>query len=528
MRTAALVYAGSATELALQPLAGGLSAYERALGFAASLPDFAGALVLEGPQALPAGPFRRERREAWTPAAILESAESFAASFGEGEGAIEALVLLRADEPFLDRALAAKMLANFRRYRADYSFADGFPLGLAAEILHPRALPALRLLADRHPLEPERGWLFALVQKDINSFDIETEISPKDLRDLRLALACDTKRNFLLVERLLAAGVADAETALAVIPERLELQRTLPAFVQVQVAGGCPQACALCPYPLVGGEVLARRDFMPTRRYAALMEAVAAFSGDAVIDLSLWGEPSLHPDLEGLVEATLSHPGLCLIVETSGIGWKPATLERLAARWGSAAAQGEGRAVSPRLHWVVSLDASDPELYARLRGPGFEEAHATAELLLGLFPRSAHVQTLRAVDNEAALEDFWRGWKKRTDNVIVQKYSTFAGLLPPRKVTDLSPLTRRPCWHLKRDLAILLDGTVPLFRDCARNEIVLGKLFPEGPADGAADGAADGGAEAIGQRLAEAWAAGESHHRLHIEGDYPPPCADCD
>ena len=74
--------------------------------------------------------------------------------------------------------------------------------------------------------------------------------------------------------------------------------------------------------------------------------------------------------------------------------------------------------------------------------------------------------------------------------MIVQKYSAFVGLLPERRVSDLSPLVRRPCWHLKRDLASGMDGTVPLCRECVRGEIVVGNAFSEGG-------------------LREAWEAGE-------------------
>jgi spiro-SPASM protein len=319
------------------------------------------------------------------------------------------------------------------------------------------------------------------------------------------------------------AGVRDEASALELIPSRLDLLRSLPAFVQVQIEGGCPQACALCPYPSIASDALVRRDFMPRERFAALMDQVVALCGDAVVDLSLWGEPSLHPDIGGLVDEVLSRPELTLIIETSGLGWDRSLVERLAADYAAGgagsvvtASSGPAGASPDRLHWVLSLDASSPELYAALRGSGYAEATGFADFLLGLFPRSAYVQTVRARENEAELEAFWRGWKKKTDHVIVQKYSTFAGLLPERKVSDLSPLQRRPCWHLKRDLSVLLDGTVPLCRDCARGEVILGNAFasPSG--------------------LADAWAAGEAFHRAHVEASlgkdaaYPPPCAACD
>ena len=502
MKTAALVYAGSLSPQALAPLGGGASAYERSLGFAAALPGLERLLVAEGPLALPEigslvpGAAGRLRREKWTIDAILEAV----ATAGEG---MDSVVFLWADQPFLDLGLAGRMLESYRRYRAEYCFADGYPIGLAVEILSPRIIPALRSLCASLPPEPERDSLFAVIQKDINSFDIETEISPLDLRDLRLTLACDSKRDLLLVERLVEAGVRDEASALKIIPTRLDLLRSLPAFIQVQISGGCPQSCQLCPYPRFGGEILTRRDFMEKSRFESLLDQVEELSGDAVIDLSLWGEPSRHPQIGELIDAALGHPEFSLIVETAGLGWDRELVKSLAVRH------------PERLTWIVSLDAWSPELYSQLRGPGYEEATSFAELLIGLFPRSAYVQCVRARENEAELEAFWRGWKQKTENVIVQKYSAFAGFLPARRVSDLSPLVRRPCWHLKRDLSILLDGTAPLCRECVRGEVILGNAFD------------DGGLRAI-------WKAGEAFHAAHVEASlhpgsaYPGPCAICD
>ncbi|HTX74409.1 MAG TPA: spiro-SPASM protein, partial [Rectinemataceae bacterium] len=419
-----------------------------------------------------------------------------------GEG-MDAVFFLWADQPLLDPRLAQSMLESFRRYRAEYCFADGYPVGLAAEILSPRIVPALRTLAGSLPPEPARDSLFAVIQKDINSFDIETSISKVDLRDLRLALVCDTKRNMLLVERLMAAGVRDESSANEIIPRRLDLLRSLPAFVQVQLTGGCPQTCSLCPYPQFGGDILARRDVMDRVRFGSLLDQVQELSGDAVIDFSLWGEPSLHPEIEALIEDTLSRPEFSLIVETSGIGWDRSVVERIAGRH------------QERLSWIVSLDAWSPELYSRLRGPGYSEAVGFAEYLISQFPRGAYVQCVRAKENEAELEAFWRGWKQKTENVIVQKYSSCAGFLPERRVSDLSPIVRRPCWHLKRDLSILLDGSVPLCRECVRKEVMLGNAFEPGG-------------------LRAAWEAGEPYHLAHVQASldpgkaYPGPCTVCD
>ena len=80
--------------------------------------------------------------------------------------------------------------------------------------------------------------------------------------------------------------------------------------------------------------------------------------------------------------------------------------------------------------WIVSLDASNEATYRALRGEGFAEASRTAEELLALFPDRTWVQAVRMKENEEDLEVFYRAWKARTENVIIQKYDSFSGVLP--------------------------------------------------------------------------------------------------
>ncbi|HOV62266.1 MAG TPA: SPASM domain-containing protein, partial [Spirochaetia bacterium] len=82
------------------------------------------------------------------------------------------------------------------------------------------------------------------------------------------------------------------------------------------------------------------------------------------------------------------------------------------------------------------------------------------------------------------------------------------GLLPERKVTDLSPLMRFPCWHLKRDLSVLLDGTVILCREDIRKDHVLGNI--------------------LSRPIDEIWRKGDEFYAAHIEKSYHELCRTCD
>jgi len=74
---------------------------------------------------------------------------------------------------------------------------------------------------------------------------------------------------------------------------------------------------------------------------------------------------------------------------------------------------------------------------------------------------------------------------------------------------DLSPIERRPCWHLLRDFPVLLDGTVILGReDLGENAPAQGNVFKEDPEN--------------------IWKKGEAVYLSHCRKDYRETCKACD
>ncbi|MCL1818994.1 MAG: spiro-SPASM protein [Spirochaetaceae bacterium] len=479
--------------LCLSSAVGGKPAFSWVQEYARRLEGAAQDIALIGRKDFPAeGGFRQASLAADTTRELIAALTQLAAGYDN-------IIYVFGDSPFLDAILSLKMLENHTKYYAHYTFADGYPAGLAPEIIAVRTLSALAALCADTDEAVNRETLFTLIQKDINAFDLETELSPKDLRILRASLTVDTERNRLLCERLaerLAAEAPAGEKIVCLLEEDPAVLRTLPAYVCVQIAEGCTQTCMSCPYPLFGGDVTAKKGFMRVEDFGLIAKKIADFCGDAVIGVSLWGEPSLHPDFPGIARAVAKHPGLGLLVETSGLGWKDETLRAAAEALGS------------RLTWIVSLDAADAATYARLRGGGWEEASARAGMLLAEFPGSVYVQALRMADNEETLETFYRTWKEKTNHLIIQKYDWFCGFLPQRKVTDLSPLTRFPCRHLQRDLSVLMDGRVPLCREDVKANEVLGNILTDS--------------------IETIWERGAARYQEHIAHNYASLCGNCD
>ena len=521
MNALTVLFCGSLAGEALEPLSGGKSAFDLALERAAAFPGTK-KLVLFGGENTPGGLFREVIRRDWTVSALLESLSR------EGEG-FDLTYFAWADSPFLDAGLAGKLAERHLRYSADYSYADGWPYGIAPELLAPGSAGILyKIAGEAAQGRVERDTVFAVLQKDINAFDIETEISSVDLRCHRLNLCADSRRNLLLVRRFADAGLgadgADTVEAVETIAaEKPELFRTLPAFFSVQIAASCPPAstsgetgsCAFCPYQ-ASGQKPRDENFLPPDRFAGLLDKIEAFAGDAVIDLSAWGEPGLHPEFETLAGMVLDRHAFSLLVETSGLGWKAGVPEWIAEKASGAARRLNGMAP---VAWIVSLNERDlptaPAPNAVASAACENGAASFALLLAGLFPKAVYVQAVRTKGAEDAIEQFYRAWKSAAGpQIIIQKYNDFCKALPERNAVDLSPVRRRPCWHVMRDFVVLIDGGVP----CCLNAcpsiwngeagLLLGNAFTES--------------------LETVWERGTARYLEHCKERYGGICAGCD
>jgi len=517
MKNLAIINTAGIRSLAAEPVFGGPSALQRVQDWAFSIPGSSGIVFFADPGTrLPEGTLelgsnpgeqpwaalRVIRKEQWTEKNLVEALVTVSKLQGESpEDLLEALFYTWGDFPLIDRDVSENLWKLHYKFDAEYSFADGYPVGLAPEILSSRMPEKLMPLAVNRENPAARDSLFEILRQDINAFDVETLLSPKDLRMDRVSVSCDTRRNVNIAERLYAAGGRDAESLCRIIPGNRILLRDLPSFFPIQITDHCPQSCSYCPYPELAGDPRKGDNFMRLETFESLCRDIIDFAGDAVIGLSLWGEPASHPDIAAFIRAALASGGADsssrVLIETSGIGWDEKMLRELA-----------GETDPGRLMWIVSLDASDPELYKALRGEGQDEAEKTARLIGELFGKSCWVQAVRMKENEEQLEAFYKKWDGEGAQVIIQKYDSYAFFLPERQPADLSPLDRFPCWHLKRDMPVLIDGSVPVCRDDLGRRDVLGNVFKDD--------------------FKTVWAAGDALHEEQVKGEFTGPCADCD
>jgi spiro-SPASM protein len=490
MKTAVILNAASDPRYMFDKAFGGRSAYMFALEWASSISEQTGIFILAAKntctqcreEAAAAGiSVTVIEKDVWIVAHLLDEISALTESSGAGTA-----VYAYADCPFLDKTLTAELLLTHEKYAAEYTLADGYPYGFAPELLDKGISAILAQLAKTKQKKlgdspVERNSIGTLLKTDINSFEIETVLAPKDWRLYRFEFVCGSKAGLAACRALYGSSAgsgADAEQLSEIAAGLVSVLKTVPGFYNVQIDSHCPAECTYCPYP---EEYKKKYGFLPSsektgrmtiERFRLLVKQMASLSEKAVVALSAWGEPLLHPDFIDFVKAAADEDGLSVMIETDGL----LITEELC--------KAVKDAVDKKVLWIVSLDAATEKTYAAMRGSAgtLEKAAASVPLLETYFPGSVYPQFVRTNTNESELEQFYRYWKDEKSpsggELIIQKYDSFGGLLPDCRPADLSPVERNPCWHIRRDMTILADGSVPLCREYMFTTII-GNVFEE-------------------------------------------------
>ena len=442
--------------------------------------------------------------EEWTSQCFFSTIEKKCKDF-------ESVWFCNLDSPFCTKENAELLWNIYSQYGAEYVFADGYPCGLFPELIASGIVPALNLLSQKMSVSPLNSEsLFSVIKTDINSFEIETQIAPKDMRSFRADLRCSYKRDYLLVSKINEQLKNDfsASSICDYIMANQNILRTVPSFYAIQIHVDCKINCIYCHFE--ESDLVVPQKSMELSNFKTIVKKIADFSSEAVVSLSFWGEAALNSHIVDFVKAVLDYPGLSVFIETSGSLWKTGDIESIAILAKNAVPRTNGH--SP-VEFVVSLDATNQAEYEILhKGAVFSEVLSVTEKLIELFPSSVWPQFLRVNETEDYLESFYRFWKEKLGRVLIQKYDDFCKQLPDKKPTDLSPLVRNPCWHIKRDMNILLDGTVIPCRELIKKDDIkkysYGNIFES--------------------EICDLWKKGEALCEQHVLKQYPLICGKCD
>ncbi|TGM97931.1 spiro-SPASM protein [Leptospira yasudae] len=367
--------------------------------------------------------------------------------------------------PCLDTNLSREIYERHDRYLSQYSYSENLPAGIVPTIVSrefTNGIPDATKTAAQEYLA-----------KNINHYDVEIFYHAPDLRQYRLDFSLKNRRSLNLVRGFLKAKEEWSYSEIQPwIQEHPEVFRTGPSYLELEVYRGCELSCTFCPRQF-GSNDQDGTFLSPSFLENLVKQQEESFSNEYSVCFGGLGEPLLHPEFPKLISAVIgasSHLLQELIVETALYTDFENTFNFLNTL---APEQKE------KITWIVNLTTKNADKYERLYGKkSLNKVLSNLDKLESVFPKNRiYLQFLKIQEAEEEVEIWVDETEKRGYGVVLQKYNRYAGLMPEKRVTDLTPIQREFCWHLNRDLYVNSQGTVSVCKQIPAKE--LGNLHKE-------------------------------------------------
>ncbi|GAB4430584.1 MAG: spiro-SPASM protein [Turneriella sp.] len=407
--------------------------------------------------------------------------------------------------PLLDTVLTQKLYDIHTEYRADITYGENLPPGIAPHIVSRDLLESLEIM-EASDTDVAAAGLRPFVEKNINQFHAEVHYEEPDLRVLRLDFSLTSRRSVAKTAALmpyLQSGptYAALKPAIEAHPEVLV---TMPSYLEIEFVSTAEHVSYFSPLKVIEQP----KHLLSPAHFDKVLAYIAQGFGDTSVCASGLGEPLEHPHSVSYLTTLLENERVRYVfVETNGIH-----LDRL---WPLAT---HGQA--DKLRVIVLLNSL--ERYVDYSGAPLitlDRVKANIQSFTGALSAAGrnaqelvYVQAFKVVENETEIDALYALAEDLGASFLLQKYNRYAGLLPERRVSDMTPLERYACWHLRRDLFIRANGDVAF----CKQTIDQTKNSARGNLDK--------------DTLADIWQNQRSDFVANYRGQYPAhlPCAACD
>ncbi len=354
----------------------------------------------------------------------------------------DTVVIFNADSPFYDSSYTESMIERHEKYIADYTYCLGYPDGLTPSILKKEIIKELINLIKDDKNETS-DYIFYTISKDINSFDIETFLSDEDLRIYRISLGCKNSGEELITKTLFNEIKNEIKTEKIIEFLKNNLDKLFSVIYLLILELTNYSQIKSIYYP----EVKEQKSDIDMETVKKSISFFNKKNNDLHIILGGIGEPLEHPQFIDIL-SFIMNLNINVIIETAGYLIDADFIKKL---------KNFNR---EKITFVIKYDAYNETTYKLIhQGANFTKVKESLNLLKNNGFK-AYKEIVRMNENETEIENFIKN--KETEDLIIRKYSTFCDLLTDKKVVDLAPLERIPCFHLRREFFIRSDNKVPV------------------------------------------------------------------
>lgn len=373
--------------------------------------------------------------------------------------------------PFFDCEVTERLLVYADQYYPDYSFVENIPSGIVPDIFSDSLIETLDNQYKELKESDENFDLISFLRKNLNDFHVEIHYESPDLRMLRLDVALKTKRSILetnnIIKKIDLNQMPYAQLQ-DIIKNSPEVIYTHPSYLEVELISDCDYHCTFCP-----------RQFAPIEDASLSMDMILKIKeylseslDDVTVTFGGMGEPLLHPKIIDYIEKIISEKSLQrIIVETSGFHLNKILLDI------------EKISHPEKLFWIINFNSI--ENYQDIHGvPDGTQKKVVENIdhLIQIYRKngwslsSIYMQMLKIEENESEIDAIYALTQEKGISFLLQKYNTYNTLMPQKRVSDMTPLQRSFCWHLRRDLFIRSNGNVSYCKQDAAGNLFIGNL----------------------------------------------------
>ncbi|MEW6525709.1 MAG: spiro-SPASM protein [Spirochaetota bacterium] len=358
------------------------------------------------------------------------------------------IIKIPADAAFFQPSIVSEMLDTHSKYLSEFTFSYNLPSGYACEIISKSVLE--NPLAN--PTLPNS--LCDIVKSNLNQFDVELYYKEPDLRWHRVNFRAANIRDRLVMQNIIAVNnqTPPYELLQDIIENHPEVLFSTPSYVEIELCGHCNIDCIFCYRNILSPQ----HGIMELSTLQTLLEKMRLFNTPYAVCFGGSGEPLQHPQFYKALELCNNEDLIhTIVIETNGIAANTAYASALASF------------TSNKVTTIVNINGHNAESYQKLHNADYfntvyDNILKLKEILEtnNKLNNNLYIQILKINETENFLDSYYDYWEQHKIPIILQKQNTYLGRITDRRYSDLTPLQRKPCWHLRQDLYILSDGTI--------------------------------------------------------------------
>ena len=374
------------------------------------------------------------------------------------------IIKIPADAAFFQPTILQEMLDIHFKFFSEFTFSYNLPSGYACEIISKSVL--------ENPLANSsiQNSLCDIIKNNLNQFDVELYYKEPDLRWHRVNFRASNIRDRLIMQNIISITkqIPLYEELQEIIDTHPEVLFTTPSYVEIELCGHCTLDCIFC-YRNSLSSIHGNMDLLTLQ---TILDKMRLFNTPYTICFGGSGEPLQHPQFFKTLELCTSEELIhTIIIETNGI------------------LAGESYAVAlaslpyNKVTTIVNINGHNTETYKKIHNADyFATVHSNILKLKEILEannklnNNLYIQILKINETESFLDSYYDYWEQYNIPIILQKQNTYIGRIPDRRYSDLTPLQRKPCWHLRQDLYILSDGTVAFCKQDINGEAKQGNI----------------------------------------------------